>query len=82
MFDNANFGSDNGLSLFGAKPLSEQIMVYQWLDIGKKSQWNLYQNMAIFIQANAFQNVIYKMAVILSQSRFVQGVEICMQSVH
>ena len=43
--------------LFSAKPLPKHY----------KLQWNLNQNSSIFIQENAFENVICKMAAILSR---------------
>ena len=44
----------------------------QWWDIvigtlGKKFWWNLNRNLHIFIQENAFENVVWKMAAILSR---------------
>ena len=39
--------------------------------LGNKLQWNLNQNSYIFIQENAFQNVVWKMAPILSRPRCV-----------
>ena len=32
-------------------------------------QWNIYQNSHIFIQKNAFENVVCEMAAILSASK-------------
>ena len=40
-------------------------MIVNWT-IGNKFQWNLNQNSNIFIQENAFENVTWKMAAILS----------------
>ena len=37
------------------------------LTIGNKFQWNLNQNLYIFIQGNVFENVIWKMSANLSQ---------------
>ena len=37
--------------------------------LGNKLQWNLKRNSRIFIQENAFENVHWEMATILSQSR-------------
>ena len=39
--------------------------------LGNKLQWNLYQNSYIFIQENAFENVVWKMAAILSRPQTV-----------
>ena len=60
----ALFGSDNGLS--------EPMMAYCLLAIGKKSRWNLSQNKLIVIQENAFENVVCKTAAILSRARWVK----------
>ena len=38
---------------------------------GKKFQWNLNRNLYIFIQENAFENVVWKMAAILSRPQCV-----------
>ena len=35
------------------------------------NQWNFNRNSNIFIQENAFENVVWKMAAILSRSQFV-----------
>ena len=53
--------------LTGAKPLSETMMEYCYLTHGKEFQWNLNRNVYIFIQENAFENVVWKMAAILSR---------------
>ena len=57
--------------LFGAKPLPEPMLTYCQLDPGKKCQWNLSKNSKIFIQENAFENVVCEMAAILSRGRWV-----------
>ena len=50
--------------LAGAKPLSESMLeIVNWT-LGNKFQWNLNQNLFIFIQESAFENVIWKMAAI------------------
>ena len=51
--------------LVGAKPLSEPLLGYSQLDPKDKIQWNISRNLKIFIQENAFENVIWKMAAIL-----------------
>ena len=51
--------------LVGAKPLSEPMMEY-WT-LRNKLQWNLKQNSHIFSQENAFENIVCKMAAILSR---------------
>ena len=48
--------------LTGAKPLSEPM-----LELRTKLQWNLNRNSCIFIQENAFKNVVSKMSAILSR---------------
>ena len=66
-------GSDNGLS-FGRR---QAIICTQcWNNVsstlGNKLQWNLNRNLYIFIQENAFENVVWKMAAILSRSQCVK----------
>ena len=48
--------------LVGAKPLSEPSIVNS--NLRNKLQWNFKQNSYIFIQENAFENVVWKMAAI------------------
>ena len=38
-----------------------------------KFQWKLNQNFNIFIQENAFENIVCEMAAILSRGRWVNG---------
>ena len=59
-------GSDNGLS-----PARRQAIT--WTNAGilligplGKHQWNLNQNLYIFVQENGFENVVWKMVAILS----------------
>ena len=66
-------GSDNGLS-----PGRRQAIIWSnagilliWTLIRNKYQWNLKRNWCIFIQANAFENVVWKMAAILSRPQCV-----------
>ena len=40
--------------------------------LGIKFQWNFAQKNTIFIQENAFENVVWKMATILSRPQFVE----------
>ena len=49
----------------GAKPLSEPMSIINQT-LGNKLQWNLNRNWYNFIHKNAFQNVVWKMATILS----------------
>ena len=39
--------------------------IVNW-NLGRKLQWNFIRNSSIFIQENAFENVVWKMAAILS----------------
>ena len=48
--------------LFGAKPISSNMF-----------QWNLNRDTAIFIERNAFQNVVCEMAAILPRVRWVKS---------
>ena len=57
-------GSDNGLA-----PV-QCWNIINWT-LGNKFQWNCHQNTTIFIQENAFEYVVWKMAVILSQPQCV-----------
>ena len=57
--------------LIGAKPLSEPMMVIFYWNIGNKFQWNFNLNSNIFIQENAFDNVVWKMVAILSRPQCV-----------
>ena len=41
--------------------------------LGNKFQWNLNRNLNIFIQENAFENVVWKMAAMLSRPQCVNG---------
>ena len=52
--------------LASAKPLSEPMLEY-------KLQWNFKGDLYIFIQENAFENVVWKMSAILSQPQCVKG---------
>ena len=54
--------------LFDAKPLPEPMLVYCQLDPGNKFRWNLNRNFILFIQENAFQNVVCQ-----NGGHFVQG---------
>ena len=68
-------GSEN--SLVGVKPSSEPILEYCWLDpFSYKFQWSLNRNLYILIQWNAFENVAWKMAAILSRTIAVIGISL------
>ena len=63
-------GSDNGLPSIWYQAII-------WSNTGillirNKLQWNLNQNSSIFIQENAFENVVWKMAAILSRPQCVK----------
>ena len=49
--------------------------VVNWT-LGDKLRWNLNRNSHIFIQENAFEHVVWKMAAILSRSQCVKDVSI------
>ena len=53
--------------LIGAKPLSEPMLDIVNSKLRSKLQWNIKQNSYIFIQENAFENVICEMVPILSR---------------
>ena len=57
-----------------AKPLSETMLEYYQLDSYRnKLMWNFNQNQYISIQENPFQNVVWRMAIILSRTQCVDG---------
>ena len=62
--------------LAGAKPLSES-MLECWFNPWEKLQWSLKRNLNIFIQENTFENVVWKMAAILSRPQWVKMNESC-----
>ena len=68
----AIIGSDNGLS-----PGRRQAIIWTNAGIlligphGNRLQWNLNRNLCIFIQKNAFENVIWKLVAILSRPQCV-----------
>ena len=64
-------GSNNGLSLVGAKSLSEPSWNIDNCTLRNKFQWNSKRNSNIFIQENAPENVVCEMASILSRPRCV-----------
>ena len=53
--------------LFGAKPLSEPMLPYCQLDAKEHTSVTFYLRFNIFIEGNALENVVCKMATILSQ---------------
>ena len=71
-------GSDNGLSpgRSVAWPVPSHYLNQCWNTVnwtlGNKQQWNLHQNSYLFIQENAFENVVWKMAAILSRPQCVK----------
>ena len=58
--------------LVGAKPLSAPKMWYYQLEPSNKFQWNFKRNSYVFIQENAFENVIWEMATTLSRLQWVK----------
>ena len=58
--------------LEGAKPLSEAMMAIVNWTLGNKLQWNPNRNLYIFIQENAFEKVVWKMAAISSRLQYVK----------
>ena len=70
-------GSDNGLSVVTwmapSHYLNECWSIVNWT-LGNKLHWNLNRNFYIFIQENAFENVLWKMAAILSWPQCVNRV--------
>ena len=60
--------------LFGAKPLSEPMMEYfskRLCQIRNKFQWNFNRDVNIFIQENAFENVVVEMSAIFCRPQCV-----------
>ena len=58
--------------LAGAKPLSKPMLEYCYLEQTRsKMPWNINCNLYILIQENAFENVVWKMAAILSRPQYV-----------
>ena len=58
--------------LVGAKPLSEPMLEYCYLDPWEQTSVKSYRNLNIFIQENACENVVWKMAAILSRPQCVK----------
>ena len=54
----------------GAMPLKQCWNIVNWTP-GNRIQWNLNRNSYIFIQENALENVVWKMAAILSRPQCV-----------
>ena len=57
--------------LFGAKPSSKPMLGYCRFDLRNKLEWNVNQNTKLFIHKNASENIVCKMAAILSRGRWV-----------
>ena len=68
----AIIGSDNGLS----PGLNQCWTNAVYWTIRNKLQWDLNRNSCIFIQENAFKNVVWKMATILSRPQCVNDMSI------
>ena len=58
--------------LLGAKPLSEPVMAYYYLESWKYISMNLNQSKTIFVDGNKFENVVCKIASILHGPHCVQ----------
>ena len=58
--------------LAGARPLSQPTLEHCWT-LGYKLRWNLNRNWYIFIQENAFENVVCKVPGILSRPQCVNN---------
>ena len=57
--------------LIGAKPLSESILKYCWLDPQEQTSVKFQSDSYIFIQENAFGKVVCKTVSILSRPQWV-----------
>ena len=68
----AIIGSDNGLSPVWCQAIiwTNLWNIVNWTT-GNKLQWSLVLNLYIFIKENAFENVVWKIAAILSQPQCV-----------
>ena len=64
-------GSDNGLSPGRRHYLNQWWNIVNWT-LGNKLRWNFNRNWNIFIQENAFENIVWKMASILSWPQCVK----------
>ena len=53
--------------LFGTQPLSQPMLGYCQLDPCEQIRWNFNQNTQLFIQENAYENIICEMMAILSR---------------
>ena len=53
--------------------LKQCLLIVNWT-LRNKLQWNFNQNSTIFIQENAFENVVCKMVAILSRGRWVNNI--------
>ena len=61
-------GSDNGLA--PSHYLNQCLNIVNWT-LRNKLQWNINQNSYSFIQENAFENVVWKIAAILASMSWV-----------
>ena len=59
--------------LAGVKPLSELMLKCCSLDPWEQISVKSYSNLYIFIQENAFEHVVWKMAAILPQPQWVNA---------
>ena len=65
--------SDNGLSPGRRQAIIWTNVIVNWT-LRKKLQWNFNRNYNIFSQENAFENVVRKLAAILSRPQWVNTV--------
>ena len=60
--------------LFGATPLSKQMLGCCQLDPRNRVQSNIHQNTKLYTHYNAYENIVCEMAVILSRPQCVKSV--------
>ena len=60
--------------MFKEKLLAEPMLMYCQWDPKEQTQWILYRNSGILANKNAFENVIFKMVVILSRPQCVKSI--------
>ena len=60
----------------GTKCLTQILTPWGW-NLRNKLQWNSNRNSNIFVQENAFENVIWKMAVILYRPQYANQTDPC-----
>ena len=53
------------------------MLEYCWSNLRNQFQWNLKRTSYIFIQENAFKNVVFEMAAMLSRLQYVMLIDVC-----